>query len=112
MGRKLTALEEIQTSPTDPDADRQQGRPWHQQELLERIAYTLGIATAQLSEAPTPPNAVGPATDRARQGECILTQQCTDLVRAFVEIEDPQDRLRCLQIVRDAAGVKSSRSDR
>jgi hypothetical protein len=105
MGRKLNALEEIQASHTDPDADRQ-GRAWVQQQLLMRIADTLGITTAQLGELPNASSAVQSAIYPARQGEFILTQQCRDLIEAFTQIHDPQDRLRCLQFVREASLTK------
>ena len=106
VGRKLNAVEELQASIGASDADRLEGRARLQQQLLERIADTLGIAVAQLGELPDASSAVQPAIDTARQGELILTQQCKDLVEAFVQIQDPQDRLRCLQIVREASLTK------
>lgn len=112
MGRKLNALEEIQNSLADPRVDQQGPQAQVQQQYLERIADTLGINIAELGAHPAPPNAIQPLIDMTRQNEFVLTQQCADLVRAFVEIQEPQDRLRCLQIVRDAAGVKSPGSDR
>lgn len=106
MGRKLNAVEELQASIEASDADRLEGRARLQQQLLERIADTLGIAVAQLGELPDASSAAQPAIDTARQGELILTQQCRDLVEAFVQIQAPQDRLRCLQIVREASLTK------
>ena len=106
VGRKLNAVEELQASIGASDADRLEGRARLQQQLLERIADTLGIAVAQLGELPDASSAAQPAIDTARQGELILTQQCRDLVEAFVQIQAPQDRLRCLQIVREASLTK------
>lgn len=109
MGRKLNALEEIQTSLSDPGVDQLGPQAQVQQQYLKRIADTLGITIAELGGHPAPPNAIQPAIDLVRQNELVLAQQCTDLVKAFVEIEDLQDRLHCLQIVREAAGVKFAR---
>lgn len=106
MGRKLNALEEIQAALANSDAERLEGRAQLRQHFLERIANELGITVAQLGELPDPSTAVQPAIDATRQSDLVLTQQCADLVKAFVQIQDPQDRLRCLQIVRDAALAK------
>lgn len=109
MGRKLNALEEIQASNAEQEARRAKSA---QQGLLERIAGTLGVTAAQLSE-PSPVSGSGQAAlDIMRQDSFALAQQCRELVKAFLEIPDPQDRLRCLEIVRAAAGSKSSRSIR
>lgn len=105
MGRRLNALEELQASFAQFDADRQQGRAQLRQHYLERIADTLGITIAELGEAPALPRAVEPTTDSARPDEFILTQQCRDLIEAFSRVQDPQDRLRCLEIVREAARI-------
>lgn len=106
VGRNLNALEELSAALGASDADRREGRPRLQQHLLERIANTLGITAAQLGDLPAASSAVQPAIDPARQGELILTQQCRDLVEAFVKIQDPQDRLRCLQVVLEASSTK------
>ena len=106
MGRKLTALEDAQSALTDSDLDRQEYRAQLRQDYLERIADQLGVTTAQLSELPDPSSAIQPAIDAVRQSELVLAQQCRDLVEAFLRIQDPQDRLRYLQIVRDAALTK------
>lgn len=109
MGRKLNALEEIQASNAMQEASRAKCA---QQGLLERIAGTLGVTAAQLSE-PSPVSGGGQAAvEIARQDSFALVQQCRELVRAFLEIQDPQDRLRCLEIVRAAADTKSAGSAR
>lgn len=108
MGRKLNALEEIQATSADFSTNRQEGRAQLQQErLLERIAEQLGTTTAELGGRPAFPNAIQSTIDIVRENEFALTRQCADLLKAFVQIQDPQDRLRCLQIVRDAAITKS-----
>lgn len=110
MGRKLNALEEFQAAPGELGADQQGGRAKH--ELLKRIADQLGITVEQLDRPPAPSIAVQPALASKRQSEFDLTQQCVDLIEAFIRIQDPQDRLRCLKIVRDAALAKSPETKR
>lgn len=107
MGRKLT-LEDERSSPADPDADRQgaHARLQRRRQLVDEIAEQLGITATQLGERPAPSGAVEPAPDDSRPSELVVSQQCADLVEAFIRIRDPQDRLRCLQFVRDIAPVK------
>lgn len=110
MGRKLNTLEEVQAAFADSEENQQGAQAQSQKQHLERIAHTLGITTAVLRGHPAPPNAIRPASDPTRQNEIVLAQQCVDLVKAFAEIQDPQARLHCLKIVRDAAEVKFSGS--
>lgn len=107
MGRKLTREDE-RSSPADPDADRQgaHDRLQHRRQLLDEIAEQLGITATQLCGQPAPSGAVESARDGSRPSELVVSQQCADLIEAFIRIRDPEDRLRCLQFVRDTASAK------
>ncbi|MCJ2080274.1 hypothetical protein [Methylobacterium sp. J-090] len=106
MGRKLNTLEEVQTALVEPEVDQQRAQAQLQQQYLKRIALTLGMTAAELGGHPAPTNAIQPAIALVRQDELVLIQECLDLVKAFAKIRDPQARLRCLEIVCEAAGAK------
>lgn len=105
MGRKLNALEEGQ--PPFPIADAgPQGAPiWLQRnlELQRRIAEQLGISPDEFFKAPCAPLVAQMEPTPNEAFDPMLARECLDLLEAFTRITEPQERLRCLQIVRNAA---------
>lgn len=80
---------------TDPDgAAAPQTLSAAAQHTLDRIAEALGATTALLRPH-------GAATS----GEDVRLAEATALLQAFIRIEDPVVRRRCIDVVRRAAGI-------
>ncbi|MEA1834760.1 hypothetical protein U8607_21940 [Methylobacterium durans] len=61
---------------------------------LEQIADALGVTTALLSH--------NPASVKARGADVSLLE-AIELLQAFIRIDDPEARQRCLAFVKEAA---------
>jgi hypothetical protein len=105
MGRKLTPFEEAHSAFPDKHIGRERGSVslQHNQDLQRQIAEQLGATVAQLRSPDLLPNAVDNRNDHSRAAETALSRECSELIAAFTRITDPNERLRCLQIVRKAA---------
>ena len=105
MGRKLNPLEEAPSdTETNSGLDRiASSRSWS---LLQQIAQQLSISPDEFSKTSCHHfvNQIERPTKEAFNP--VLALEHLDLLEAFTRIEDPQERLRCLQVVRDAAKVK------
>jgi hypothetical protein len=107
MGRKLTPLEEAHSSFPDRHIGPERGsvNPQHNQDLQRQIAEQLGVTVAQLRDPVLMPNAVDNRNHAFQAAETAMSRECLDFIEAFMRITDPNERLRCLQIVREAAGL-------
>ena len=74
--------------------------------LLQQIAQQLGISPDEFIRASCPSQPALREPPPKDAFDSVLTRERLDLLEAFTRIEDPQERLRCLQIVRDAAKGK------
>jgi hypothetical protein len=100
MGRKLNAFEEAGHFSSEVGTSRQDRTGLSRNESLQhRIAQQLGISVAELRD----PNVVHGASSPARSTDLALIRECVELLDAYIHILDPEQRLRCLQAVREAA---------
>jgi hypothetical protein len=105
MGRKLTPSEEAHSFFPDRHIELERGSVnlQHNQDLQRQIAEQLGVTVAQLRDPDLMPNAVDNRTYPSPAAETALSRECLYLLEAFMRITDPNERLRCLQIVQEAA---------
>jgi hypothetical protein len=104
MGRKLNDLEGAEFFLSEAEAGRQPRTGLSRsQNLQHRIAETLGISVAELRDPRETPNAVHSTNSSVRSTDTALSRECLELLDAYIRIIDPDERLRCLQIVREAA---------
>lgn len=81
------------------DAHREQDPerlPVRAQQTLSRIADALGVTTALLKQHQ---DGTG-----AQIGDAASLAEASALLQAFIRIEQPEERRRCLAFVQDAAG--------
>jgi hypothetical protein len=106
-GTEAPPSEEAHSSFLDRHIGPEQGsvNPQHNQDLQRQIAEQLGVTVAQLSDPVLMPNAVDNRNHLFPAAETALSRECLSLIEAFTRITDPNERLRCLQIVREVAGL-------
>jgi uncharacterized protein (DUF2126 family) len=108
MGRKLTPTEVASSllSDTETNSGIDSITSSRSQSLLQQIAQQLGISPDEFRKAPCPP--LPALREHPPKGafDPVLARESLELIEAFTRIEDPQERLRCLQLVRDAAEGK------
>ncbi|TXM76596.1 hypothetical protein FV218_06525 [Methylobacterium sp. WL69] len=110
MGRKLTPTEGAASllSDTETNSEIDSITLSRSRSLLEQIAQQLGISPDEFSKASCPSESAVREHPPKDAFDPVLARERLDLLEAFTCIKDQQERLRCLQIVRDAAKGRSA----
>lgn len=108
MGRKLNPIEAASSllSDTESNSGLDRVTSTRSRSLLKQIAQQLGISPDEFTKAPCPPQIALSEHPPKMAFDPVLARESRYLLEAFTLIKDPQERLRCLQLVRDAAEGK------
>jgi hypothetical protein len=103
VGRKLNSIETA--SAVFPDANSAQSPTLssHSQLLQQRIAQQLGISPDEFFKARVEANTAQTEDASGVAFDIALSRECLELLDAYIRITNPEQRHRCLQLVREAA---------
>ncbi|WP_156634071.1 hypothetical protein [Methylobacterium sp. Leaf113] len=107
MDRKLNLVDATSSASSDASSEGKLLPSNRKRLLQEQIAEKLGISPDAFSTVPRSVSGGLGAGMPVEGYDVALSRECLELLDAYCRIADPEQRRRCLQIVRDA-GVSST----
>lgn len=108
MGRKLNPIEAVSPGFCDASAEPSPLTPSRSRLLQQQIAEQLGISSDNFSKVPQPTADALEGIIHLGASDLSLSRECLELLDAYIRISDPEQRLRCLQAVQEAASISPS----